>query len=105
MTNLKQDLHLAYVLHSRPFRETSLLLEVLSAEHGRAAIVARGAKRGKSKDSSILQPFVPLNLGWFGNGDLVTLTTVETAKPANDVMAAILATTNSKILARHGCDA
>lgn len=78
--NLKQDLHLAYVLHARPFRETSLLLELLSAEHGRVAAVARGAKRGKSKDSSILQPFIPLHVSWFGNGDLVTLTNVEIVK-------------------------
>ena len=65
--NLKQDLHLAYVLHTRPFRETSLLLEILSAEHGRIAVVARGAKRGKSKHSSILQPFMPLQISWYGN--------------------------------------
>lgn len=78
--NLKQDLHLAYVLHSRHFRETSLLLELFSAEHGRIAAVARGAKRGKAKHSSILQPFIPLQVSWFGNGDLVTLTDVEIVK-------------------------
>lgn len=79
--SLKQELHTAYVLHSRAFRETSLLLDMLSAEHGRVAVVARGAKRGQAKNSSILQPFVPLQIGWFGNGDLVTLTTVETTYP------------------------
>ncbi|HSX19620.1 MAG TPA: DNA repair protein RecO, partial [Gammaproteobacteria bacterium] len=47
----------------------------------RVAIVARGAKRGQAKVSNILQPFVPLQVAWFGNGDLVTLTAVETIQP------------------------
>lgn len=76
MTN-KIDLHLAYVLHARAFRETSLLVEMLSQDHGRITVVARGAKRGKSKTSSIMQPFMPLNVSWYGSGDLVTLTNVE----------------------------
>ena len=69
--------HLAYVIHSRAFRETSLLVDMLSLEHGRIALVARGAKRGKLKTSSLLQPFIPLSVSWFGTGDLVTLTQVE----------------------------
>lgn len=73
----KQDLHLAYVLHTRAFRETSLLVELFSAQHGRIAAVARGAKRGKAKTSSILQPFMPLQIAWYGEGELVTLTNVE----------------------------
>lgn len=77
MINLKQDLHLAYILHARPYRETSLLLEIFSAEHGRVAAVARGAKRGKAKISSILQPFIPLQVSWYGGGELVTLTAAE----------------------------
>lgn len=75
--SLKQDLHCAYVLHTRPYRETSMLVEVLSSLHGRITLVARGAKRGKCKDSSMLQPFIPIQISWFGNGDLVTLTQVE----------------------------
>jgi DNA repair protein RecO (recombination protein O) len=83
----KQELHLAYVLHSRAFRETSLLLEVISSEHGRVSIVARGVKRGKAKTSSLLQPFVPLHLSWYGNGELVTLTEVEVYAPAHNLQA------------------
>ncbi len=79
MNYSKQDLHLAYVLHTRPYRETSLLVEVFSQQHGRVALVARGAKRGKAKSSSILQPFMPLNVSWFGSGELVTLMQVEVA--------------------------
>lgn len=74
----KQDVHLAYVLHTRAFRETSLLLDVLCSEYGRISLVARGAKRGKSKLSAILQPFIPLQISWCGSGELVTLTKAET---------------------------
>lgn len=74
-------MHAAYVLHTRAYRETSLLVEAITASHGRVSLVARGAKRGKSKASSILQPFMPLNIAWFGTGELVTLTTVEPSGP------------------------
>lgn len=87
--NVTQELQLGYVLHSRAYRETSLLLDVLTAEHGRIALVARGAKRGqgkgKSSNSAVLQPFIPLNIGWFGSGELVTLTTVEAVRPMHDL--------------------
>jgi DNA repair protein RecO (recombination protein O) len=73
----------AYVLHSRPYRETSLLIEAFTLEQGRITLVARGAKRGKTKASAILQPFYPLSLSWCGNGELVTLTQVEQHSPAH----------------------
>ena len=81
MINHKQALHLAYVLHARSFRETSLLIEALIVEAGRISIVARGAKRGKARTSNLLQPFIPLQISWYGNGDLVTLTVVEAINP------------------------
>lgn len=77
MTTLRQELHPAYVLHARPFSETSLLLEILSAEHGRITGIARGAKRGKSKKSHLLQPFLALQISWYGKGDLVTIVDAE----------------------------
>lgn len=77
MTRIKQELHLAFVLHTRDYRETSLLVEVFSQQHGRATLVARGAKRGKSKASSILRPFAPLQISWVGDGDLVSMAEVE----------------------------
>lgn len=67
----------AYVLHSRPYRETSLLIEALTATQGRISLVARGAKSGKAKLSAVLQPFVPLTITWYGNGELVTLKMAE----------------------------
>ncbi len=67
----------AYVLHARAYRETSLLLEMLTRDHGRAAMVARGAKRPKSRWRNVLQPFRPLLLSWSGRGDLGTLTSAD----------------------------
>lgn len=79
--NLKQHLQDSYVLHTRPYRETSMLVELLSCEHGRITLVARGAKRAKNQVGSLLQPFLPLQVSWHGNGDLVTLIHVESQQP------------------------
>ena len=70
--NRQQD-ELAFVLHSHPFRETSLLLDVYSREHGRLAIVARGARRPRSALRGVLMSFQPLRLSWFGKGEVRTL--------------------------------
>lgn len=67
-----------YLLHSRPYRETSRLLEVMSQQHGRIGLVARGASRPKSKWRGILQPFQPIRMSWSGRGSLQTLTAAET---------------------------
>lgn len=65
-------LHAGYVLHARSYRETSLLLEIFTREHGRLGAVARGAaRRGRQ---SRPQPFEPWLFGWRGARDLVTLT-------------------------------
>jgi len=69
----KIDRQPAYVLHSRPYRETSLLLEVLTPEHGRVALVARGARRPRSDLRGTLLPFQPLALSWFGKNEVRTL--------------------------------
>jgi len=69
----------AYVLHARPWRETSLLLEVLTLEHGRLALVAKGARRPGSQLRSVLLTFQPLVLGWSGAGEVRTLTRADWA--------------------------
>ena len=69
----------AYVLHQRPYRDTSRLLEIFSQEHGRIGLVARGVRSGKSRLGDQLQPFAPLLLSWSGQGELPTLTGVEPA--------------------------
>ncbi len=74
--NRYQD-ELAFVLHTHPFRETSLLLDVYSREHGRLAIVARGARRPRSALRGVLMNFQPLRLAWFGKGEVRTLHAAE----------------------------
>lgn len=70
--NRQQD-EQAFVLHSYPFRETSLILDVFSRRHGRLAIVARGARRPRSMLRGVLMNFQPLSLSWFGKGEVRTL--------------------------------
>ena len=64
----------AYVLHHRPFRDTSQLLDVFSREHGKVTLVARGSRSAKSRLRGILRPFQALRLSWFLRSDLGTLT-------------------------------
>jgi DNA repair protein RecO (recombination protein O) len=67
----------AYVLHTLPWRETSLLVEVLTREHGRLALMARGARRPRSPIRGVLRAFQPLQLEWFGKAELRTLTSAD----------------------------
>jgi len=67
----------AYILHSRSFRETSLIVEAFTREHGRVAVVARGVKSPKSRWRNALQPFRPLLLSWNQKSDLGTLTAAD----------------------------
>jgi len=67
----------AYLLHSRPFSETSLIVELFTESHGRIAAVAKGVKRKNNVNKSLLQPFRPLLVSWGGNGDLKTLTKID----------------------------
>ena len=66
-----------YVLHTRAFRETSLIVEAFTREHGRIAVVARGAKSAKSRWRNVLQPFRPLLVSWNQKTDLGTLTAAD----------------------------
>ncbi|MFM0210613.1 DNA repair protein RecO [Paraburkholderia sediminicola] len=67
----------AFVLHSYPYRETSLIIDVLSRDHGRLALVAKGAKRPHSALRGVLQTFQPLALSWSGKSEVRTLTGAE----------------------------
>lgn len=70
----------AFVLHQRPYRETSLLLDVFTADYGRLSLVARGIRQNKRRHNNPLQLFQPLWLNWFGRGDLLTLSKIETTQ-------------------------
>lgn len=77
MTSRRFNLEPAFVLHPRPFRDTSLIVEVFTANHGRQALVARGARRPKARQRSLLQGFRPLLMSWRTSGEMGTLTGVE----------------------------
>jgi DNA repair protein RecO (recombination protein O) len=81
---MRVKLQPAWVLHSRPYRDSSALLEVLSAEYGRVGLVGRGARRRSrgGSESALLQPFAPVLLSFSGRGELRTLTGVEAAGAA-----------------------
>lgn len=69
------------MLHQRPYRETSLLLDVLSRDFGRVSLVARGVRQKRKRGGHQLQLFQPLLLRWVGRGELQTLTDVEHHRP------------------------
>jgi DNA repair protein RecO (recombination protein O) len=71
----------AYVLHSRPYRETSLLLECLTRDFGRVGVVARGVRRERARlQRAQLEPFQRLSIDLLQKGELATL---QSAEPVN----------------------
>jgi DNA repair protein RecO (recombination protein O) len=72
----------AYVLHRRNYSESSLLVEVLTREHGRVGVLARAARGTKSALPALLQPFQELSLDYAGTGELQLLRRAEAIGPA-----------------------
>lgn len=66
-----------FVLHTHPYRETSLIVEVLSCDHGRVGLLAKGARRPHSALRGVLMAFQPLLLDWSGGGEVKTLIRAE----------------------------
>src|SRR5688500_7866145 len=75
--NRRAQAEQAYVLHSYPYRESSLLLETFTRPYGRVTMVARGARRPRSALRGVLQAFQPVSLAWFGKGEVRTLLRAE----------------------------
>lgn len=71
-----------YILHHRPYRDTSRILEVVTRDHGRLSLFARGVRGPKAKLASILQPFQMLLFSWTGRGEAAQLTGAESAQAA-----------------------
>ena len=67
----------AWVLHLHPYSETSLVVDVFTRDHGRVPLLARGARRPRLAMRGMLMSFQPLELGWFGGGEVKTLAKVE----------------------------
>ncbi len=80
----------AFLLHQRPYRNSSQLLEVLSLHHGRVGLVAQGSRRAGRGMRALLQPFVPLRLSWVRRGELGRLTDAEPGSVALELSGAAL---------------
>lgn len=68
-----------YIVHAAAWRETSLILQILTRDHGVVVVVAKGAKRPYSALRAVLAPFQPLQLAWRGAGEVHTLVRAELA--------------------------
>jgi DNA repair protein RecO (recombination protein O) len=77
MTEQRVFLQPAFILQRRNYRETSVLLDVLTQDFGRIPLVANGVRKLKSNTAGILQPFHLLSISWAGRAELKTLTHVE----------------------------
>jgi DNA repair protein RecO (recombination protein O) len=74
------ELQPAYVLHHRPYRDTSRILELFTRDFGRVSVFARGARGGRNKSGSlmpVLQPFNRVLVSWSGRGEAGQLTAAE----------------------------
>lgn len=69
----RANLQPAYVLHRRPYSNTSLLLELFTREDGRLPAIAKGVRASRRPGAAVLQPFVPLLVGLSGRGEVKTL--------------------------------
>ncbi len=78
MSNVQRvTLESSYILHQRPFKDSGLLLDVFSSNHGRVTLIAKGVRKKRGRWQNELQPFVPLLLSWSGRGELANVTDAE----------------------------
>ena len=78
------NLQKAYVIHSRPYKETSLIVTFLTEKKGKISAVAKGAKRKNSRLSGNLEPFQCLNIDYRGKSDLKSLVLAEPSEAFED---------------------
>src|SRR4051794_25490790 len=87
MQNRRKAEHEAgFVLHTYPYKETSLIVEAFTRRFGRVALLARGARRPRSALRGTLLAFYPLRISWSGSAELANLTTAEWAGGFSEAM-------------------
>jgi DNA repair protein RecO (recombination protein O) len=74
---MRVELQPAYILHTRPYRDTSLIVDFLTPDFGRISAVARGVRQRKGNKRQLLNPFHRLLISWQGKTDLKLLTAFE----------------------------
>jgi DNA repair protein RecO (recombination protein O) len=72
------ELQPAYILHTRPYRDTSMLVDFFTPAYGRVTAVARGVRSRKAPKRNLLNPFTRLLISFQGKTDLKLLTHFET---------------------------
>ncbi len=82
---MKAQSQAAFVIHRMPYSETSLLVDLFTEQYGRLTVLAKGARRLKSRNRGILLPFQPLLVGWAGRGELPILTSAEMTVPYQEL--------------------
>lgn len=103
----RAQLEPGYILHHRPYRDTSRILEVLSRDFGKVSVFARGVRGCKTRFNAQLQPFQPLLLSWSGRGEAPMLTGAEYSgevvplPPANVMAGFYLNELLLKLTTRH----
>ncbi|MDP1664612.1 MAG: DNA repair protein RecO [Methylobacter sp.] len=85
MTESAVYLQPAFILQHRKYRETSLIVDVLTRDFGRISLLAKGVRKTKSKTAGMLQPFIPLLISYFGKAELKMLTDVEMIQPISEI--------------------
>lgn len=79
---IRFNLEPAYILHTRPYRDTSLIVEFFTKNQGKCAALARSARGLRSRFKGVLVPFTPLLISCYGKSDLLYLTALEANGPA-----------------------
>lgn len=86
----QQDNQAVYILHTFPFKETSLLVELFTQAHGRVTAVAKGARRPRSAMRGMLQTFQPFTATWSGRAELKNLHGLEWSGALTDLQGEAL---------------
>jgi DNA repair protein RecO (recombination protein O) len=86
----RKHLEAAWLLHHRPWSDTSRILDLITRDHGRVTLFAHGARRARSPLRAVLRPFAPLLVSWSGRADGGTLTAVEADGAAAELAGARL---------------
>ena len=76
-----------FILHRRPYSESSLLVDVFTREYGRLTLIAKGSRKNRQRSVGLFIPFKPLLISWSGKGNLPVLTGIESSRFAIDLSA------------------
>jgi DNA repair protein RecO (recombination protein O) len=75
----------AFILRQLHYRESSLIIDVLTRDFGKISLIAKGVRKAKSKTAGLMRPFVALSLSFVGKSDLRTMTDAETSGLPNEL--------------------